>query len=141
MGIGPSVGYWLTTLRDRGVLPAGCSLVDLGPQDLVWPEPALRRFLATHFDDAKACRAYLEQTERRNGNVIERPAVEFYRLLGVGHHESFDFGDPVATYQHNLNLPLEVERQYDVVTDFGTFEHIFNIGEAFRTAHNLACTG
>lgn len=64
-------------------------------------------------------------------------AEEFYRELGCGKYVSID-GNGRGTYTHDLNLPLPADfGRFDLVTDFGTGEHIFNQFQVFKTIHYL----
>jgi hypothetical protein len=45
---------------------------------------------------------------------------------------------------HDLNKPFEDKskfNKFDIVTDHGSCEHVFNIAECYRTMHNLAKPG
>lgn len=68
------------------------------------------------------------------------PASEWYALLGCGHYDCVD-GNGRGTITHDLNKRFPVTRQYDLVTDFGTGEHVFNQFEVWRTIHALTRTG
>jgi len=49
-------------------------------------------------------------------------------------------GGEFEAIPHDLNLPFEDSRLYgtfDLVTDHGTCEHVFNMVEAYRTMHRL----
>jgi hypothetical protein len=141
MAIGPSVGYWLGSLYNRGVFEDASSVVELGPSEFNWPQKTLPSFLEQHFTNLEARSEFLAGCHLRNGELHLDRSDSFYGLLGIDDYNSIDFGDPSATIKHNLNLPFTPERTYDVVADFGTLEHVFNIGEAFRTAHNLLRPG
>ena len=46
-----------------------------------------------------------------------------------------------AGLKDDLNKPFEDKskfNKYDIVTDFGSCEHVYNIGECYKTVHNLA---
>ena len=42
---------------------------------------------------------------------------------------------------HDLNFVLNADRHYDSVLDFGTLEHVFDIGQAFRNVISLCADG
>jgi len=65
----------------------------------------------------------------------------FYSLFGLGPYASIDATDERATYRIDLSNPIESLPEFDVVTNFGTTEHVFNIGEAFRSIHRLTKPG
>src|SRR5262245_57815982 len=76
-----------------------------------------------------------------DGRVARDAQKPFYALFGLGPYASIDVDDDRATYQLDLNLPAKELAEYDVVTNFGTTEHVFNIGEAFKSIHNLTRPG
>ena len=78
------------------------------------------------------------------GGELDRPASEFYKGLGCGRYEAID-ANGQGTYTADLNLPLCREDilswRFDLVTDFGTGEHIFDQGRLWRTLHHLTKPG
>lgn len=93
-------------------LPQGFTVIELGSQMLVWTTP-------------------------------KRPARTFYQELGCSRYESID-GNGEGTIVHDLNLPPNGTwhlTPYDLVTDFGTGEHIFNQAQVWTTVHNLTKVG
>jgi hypothetical protein len=70
-----------------------------------------------------------------------RLAEEWYREIGCGRYVSLD-----ANGKGNLAVDLNRKWQHDIgrfdlVTDFGTGEHIFNQAEVWRTMHTLTKSG
>jgi len=68
------------------------------------------------------------------------PAVTLYKSLGCGRYVSID-GNKAGTILHDLNLPLPNIGAFDLVTDFGTGEHIFDQAQVWRTIHSLTKVG
>ena len=141
MGIGPAVGTWLGQLHARGVFAAAASVIELGPSEFTWPKRSLPRFIEDLAGDPAQTAAFLQDLDDKAGQSHMSNAASFYGLLGIDDYNSMDYGDSSATLKHNLNLPLETDLRFDVVADFGTLEHVFNIGEGFRTVHNLLPRG
>jgi hypothetical protein len=80
--------------------------------------------------------------QKMSGGKAPTPAEAFYRGLGCGSYLAIDAngrGDVTA----DLNLPLTGRRlgQFDLVTDFGTGEHIFDQAQVWRTLHELCRPG
>ena len=85
------------------------------------------------------------------GGELDRPASEFYKGLGCGRYEAIDAnGQGTLTSDLNRPLPLTVAfthkpikwmESFDLVTDFGTGEHIFDQGQLWRTIHDLTKPG
>ncbi len=66
---------------------------------------------------------------RRRPGWSKRPAVEFYRELGCSHYESIDANNGGTIYA-DLNKPLDPHPgEFDLVTDFGTSEHVWDIAQ------------
>ncbi len=69
-----------------------------------------------------------------------RLAKDFYKELGCGRYESID-GNGRGTFLYDLNIKWAQKGSrwapFDLVTDFGTGEHIFNQAQVFRTLHVL----
>lgn len=66
-----------------------------------------------------------------------RLARDFYvRDLGAGEYVSVD-GNGRGTITADLNKPLPYLGEFDLVTDFGTGEHVFNQYQVFKTIHDL----
>jgi hypothetical protein len=68
------------------------------------------------------------------------PAAALYKRLGCGRYVSID-GNNEGTLQHDLNLPLPDIGTFDLVTDFGTGEHIFHQLQVWTTVHTLTKVG
>lgn len=70
-----------------------------------------------------------------------RLAKEFFESLGCGRYESID-ANGRGTITFDLNRKWHGKHgEFDLVTDFGTGEHIFNQAEVWRTMHVLAKPG
>jgi hypothetical protein len=65
----------------------------------------------------------------------------FYSIFGGHDYRSLDLTDPRADFAYDLSYPLPDIGKYDVVTNFGTTEHVFNIGRSFESIHNLLNVG
>jgi hypothetical protein len=52
-----------------------------------------------------------------------------------------DPGTPGSKYRLDLNQPLPIDEQFDLVINIGTAEHIFNVHQFFKTAHDRTRTG
>jgi hypothetical protein len=67
-------------------------------------------------------------------------AEPWYRSLGCGRYVSLD-ANGRGTMTVDLNQKLALKEQFDLVTDFGTGEHIFNQGQLWKSIHGLAKPG
>jgi hypothetical protein len=73
-----------------------------------------------------------------------------YRLAKIAFRAMLDYSSlsavdlvegPEAEYRLDLNQPLPIDRQFDIVLNLGTAEHIFNIGQCYRSMHELTKPG
>jgi SAM-dependent methyltransferase len=85
------------------------------------------------------------------GEPTKRLARVWYEQeLGCGRYVSID-GNGRGTFVADLNLPIDVHsfelvtdcrmKAFDLVTDFGTGEHIFDQAQVWRTLHDLTKPG
>jgi len=138
MAVGAIHLSWMRHLAKKGVFNDLHSVIDLGPQDIQLEQDILRQAMlsiAPENLDSLLGAMYSE------GHIAPNAQVPFYSLFGLGPYESIDNDDPRATHRLDLNQPVRGLSEFDVVTNYGTTEHVFNIGEAFRSIHNLTRPG
>jgi hypothetical protein len=125
MGIGPEPAALLRSLK----LPKGFTVVELGSQIF---------HQGTRSINGKA-----------NPDWWRKPARELYESLGCSRYESID-ANGHGTLLADLNLPVtpadfgpEIGEAggFDLTTDFGTGEHIWDIAQVWRTMHALTKPG
>lgn len=64
----------------------------------------------------------------------------FWKELGIKNYKCSDINKSHDSIYLDLNKPLtdkKLLRKFDLVTDFGNNEHVFNVGEAYKTMYNL----
>jgi len=138
MAIGCVHTEWMFWLKRQGLFKAGSSLIDLGPQDIQVPIDYLKALTGRLNDRALAPLAdavYRDGTPRRDAQAA------YYKLFGFDRYESADLEDDRATYKLDLNRPTAGLPKFDVVTDFGTMEHVYDIARVFETMHALLNPG
>jgi hypothetical protein len=67
-----------------------------------------------------------------------------YEALGFKEYASIDINSELGAINHDLNKPFEDKSKfgkYDLVTDHGSCEHVFNVPECYKTIHNLTKPG
>lgn len=74
------------------------------------------------------------------GEPRRRLASAWYAEWGCDRYVSVD-GNGRGTITADLNQPLLPIGEYDLVTDFGTGEHIFDQAQVWRTLHRLVEPG
>ena len=141
------------SLRDS--LPAAPTVVELGNQSF---NPTLNGILTKDEDQIfPVLLRYLDQ----RGKPYDRAALErlaslsvaeqkahtatFFKALGFASYDAIDLNSRYGSLIMDLNLDLRehygFDRTFDLVTNIGTGEHIFNQYAVVRNAHNLTKVG
>lgn len=143
MGISAFIAEAVAELSARGELASAQTLLEFGPQSLatLTGDTGYYTKLARRIGGDAAAQAFQAAAFDGQGRFRHDAQKAFYSIFGIDQYDSVDLLDPQATYCHNLNDPLVLDRQYDIVTDFGTAEHVFNIGQNFVNAHNALKVG
>jgi len=139
MGINALQVAWMSRLAQKGIIGPGNSVVEFGPQDVFCSRQAVeihgRKHCALSKLSAVLDEMYDGQTRR---DVV--PSV-FYSIFGVTRYRSVDLIDPRADWMRDCNIPFTLPEQFDIVTNFGTSEHVFNISAVFRSMHDIVRPG
>lgn len=82
---------------------------------------------------------------RRSPKFWRKPARLLYEGMGCGRYEAID-GNDGGTILADLNEPIEswgaeLVGAFDLVTDVGTSEHVFDFAECWRSIHLLCKPG
>lgn len=129
-------------LWQRGYFAGFQSVVEIGSQEL--------RVSPQHFDELLKAAGVSEYPKEdfsllRNWPRGPRPSARsFYKLIGLTKYSCVDLNGQHDAIPLDLNFPLENKAlygQYDLVTDYGSNEHVFNVAEAYRTMHRLCKPG
>ena len=133
MGINIVIFDWLLKLQADGLIGHGETMLELGPQDImVTPLHAMARL-------HPLSRPGLDISSVIAGGTISPSSQKtLYAALGVGQYLSSDNMDERADFLIDLNHPVQGNsRQFDLITNFGTAEHVFNVAQVFVTIHQL----
>ncbi len=127
----------------RGFYKGFESVFDMGAQDLLLDLEEFKGLLALagiNNYDVSEFSILAKSPSKRMGTEA------FYKLLGFKKYLCCDLYEHVRTgmrwnaIQHDLNYPItdnSLLGKYDLVTDYGNNEHVFNLTEAYRSLHNL----
>ncbi len=142
MGIGISSIQNLLELYDLGYLKEANSILEIGSQEVHVNYKDL-----IHISKI----AGISENEIENiPNVKNWPFSPrgssrfFYEILGIKEYTSIDINGEYNSIPHDLNEPFNDKskfNKYDIVTDYGSCEHVFNVGECYKTLHNLLKPG
>jgi len=71
------------------------------------------------------------------------PAGRYYRKLGVKYHISLDLNGKNGAMAVDLDKPVpgKLLNKFDLVTDYGTIEHVNNQYQVFRNMHDVCKEG
>ena len=130
-------------LKKRRLLKPKGTLLELGKQNWGGDIP-----LDTLLKDARATQAEIADIEAIAADDLNSTKLTDYyyrRALGFSKVESLDPGEADSTYKFDLNLPCSRSQfrygQYDMVTNSGTGEHVFDTCQFFRNVHEVTKPG
>ena len=137
MGLSYIMMDWLGDLHSAGTFAGKRSVLELGPQDFHYITPDNIRRLSVRVRGTAPDRQEIEWTFFDAGQARRWTAIrDLYALLGLDDYSAADTDDERAVYTVDLNQPVGLGRKFDVITDFGTLEHVFNIGTAIKFIHD-----
>lgn len=123
MGILQEPLDWIKGLREIKALPKRFSVLELGDQFVTAVTP---KYLAREFYKSVGCGRYVSiDGNAMNGSLLFDLNIPTSKQLGVRSSGDLD----------------ALTSQYDLVTDFGTGEHIFDQAAVWRTIHEFAKPG
>jgi hypothetical protein len=67
--------------------------------------------------------------------------VVYEMFFAPANMQTIDFGGTPTAQRLDLNAPVQLDRRFDLVINHGTAEHIFNVAQVFRTAHDYTVPG
>lgn len=151
MGLGISSLQNNLELYSLGYYKNCKSVIDLGSQELHIKKDDLKElFKYASLDDN-----LIDKYPNINNwpNQPRCSSKHFYRSLGFDEYKSIDINYNTSVnfqdnehdcIEHDLNKPFEDKtffNKFDLVTDYGTCEHVFNVPECYRTMHKLVKPG
>ena len=138
MAIGCIHTEWLFRLAQKGAFAARNKLLDLGPQDIQISRSYLQEAIPKYsgHDSAGSIAAIFDGAAPRRDCQLD-----FYRLYEIEDYKSADLDDDRADYAIDFNNPTVEVPRVDVVTDFGTAEHVYDIGHVFEFMHRVLKPG
>ena len=141
MGIGIAAIQNTLELYNLGYLKDSKNVLEIGAQELHLKKEDLKEL----FDNAGLKCDSVDKYPTNNWPDAPRwPAKYFYESLGIQGYESIDINSKYGAINHDLNKPFEDKskfNKFDIVTDHGSCEHVFNISECYKTMHNLTKPG
>ena len=81
-------------------------------------------------------------TEQPKNFLFDLASIFWRTFLGSHSYKAIDLdGVDDCVYKLDLNEPTNLDQQFDVVCNFGTAEHVFNVYQVFKTIHDLTKPG
>jgi SAM-dependent methyltransferase len=141
----------LWALRREGIVGPGKSrsVLDFGEQN--WFGDIAPASLYQLIDQLDGRAPDREGQRERLDRILAEPlsdlsmfalAKVFYGIVFGEHvYRAVDLHGTAIAEKHDLNLPLPFADQFDVVTNLGTAEHIFNQCQMFKSVHETTNPG
>ena len=80
----------------------------------------------------------IKENYKKNSNIYFDIAKLYYKILfNYKTYKSVDLHGTNMSVKKDLNYPYSDDLKYDVITNFGTTEHIFNQYEVYNSIHKL----
>jgi len=145
MGLGIGGIQLFLELYQRGDLAGIKSVAEIGAQDIYINLVDLQRLTAAAGLNDIDFEPFAPLADHiRSENTPACSGRHFYELIGVNKYTCFDVENHHSAILADLNYPLDDTSLYgtfDMVTDHGSAEHVFNIAEVYRTMHRLCRQG
>ena len=138
----------LSSFREHSILPLQPRVLELGESN--WygdvsggeleqeirrqiSDPVIRDLFLARLDEAVIA--------QRPSLLYELAQIFFFAIVQPDSYVANDPGTPGSKYRFDLNLPVSIAEKFDLVLNIGTAEHIFNVYQFFKTAHDLTVPG
>ncbi len=134
-------------LKGRGHIMTGSTLMEIGKQNWCDDVP-LDKLIADTADQTTTKK--LRAIHKKDPNSFKIVDHYYRNVLGVSDYKSIDPGVADSDYKYDLNYALPwgcgddvgvATGQFDIVTNSGTGEHIFNQAQLFQSVHELTKPG
>jgi hypothetical protein len=127
----------------RPLLGSSPSVIELGNQSFTADTPTLQAIIEKYGNGA-AGTVDVESLRRIQKLSYEAKLPEtgnFYRALGFGSYDAIDINSKFGSLVMDLNLDLRAHynyrKRFELVTNSGTGEHLFNQYQVFKNVHDL----
>jgi SAM-dependent methyltransferase len=130
---------WLSRLAKKNVIRPGDSMVEFGPQDVLARRSDLEFYARRHCPPTELQKTLNEIYDGEKPRPIT--PVAFYGMFGVKRYRSLDLTDPRSDWIKDCNESFTLPERFDIATNFGTAEHVFNIAAMFKSMHDVLRPG
>ena len=138
----------LITLKDEGVVGQGLtnSIFEIGEQNWFGDIQAINYLeqLINKYAKPEEKNDFFKEYEsikidaKKNKSISFKIVKLYYKIIfNFKTYKAIDFHGTIFSVERDLNYPYSENTKYDLITNFGTTEHIFNQFEVYKTIHNL----
>jgi hypothetical protein len=138
----------LSSFREHRILPLRPRTLELGESNWYGDvsveqlEDEIRRLVTDPVELERHLAVLAEAAiAQRPEMLYELARIFFAAIVQVGSYSAVDPGTPGSRYRFDLNRPVPINERFDLVLNIGTAEHIFNVFQFFKTAHDLTKPG
>lgn len=138
-----SVEYSLfRSLREQNMLPLNGSVLECGEANWYGDVPLKELADDIHrFALDKDRQPLLHQLDeivhaKRPEYLFEICKVFWHTFLQPKSMTAIDFHGTEQALKLDLNDPINLQQQFDLIMNLGTVEHVFNVAQAFKTIHD-----
>ena len=129
------------SMREQNVIPMNGDILELGEAN--WYGDVDIRLLAQDIYKyaAQSKRKELFDSlneileSKRRTYLWEIAKIYYATFFQPNSMDAIDFDGTEKAMKLDLNLPIDLKKQYDIVTNLGTAEHVFDIAQVFKTIH------
>jgi hypothetical protein len=139
--------FLLSELDAAGVLPPHPEVLELGESNWYGDVPVDKLIVDIRDSrlamvDRQALLAGLDDALSRDdeARLFAVAKIALQRFTGYRSLTAIDLHG-VTSQRFDLNQPVPLDRQFDLTLDFGTGEHVFNVYQFFKTAHEMTRSG
>jgi hypothetical protein len=138
----------LASFREHQILPLKPRVLELGESNWYGDvssdrfEQEIRRLVASPSQrDLFLVQLHDMVSANRPAVLYELARLFFKAIVQAGDYSAIDPGTPGSRFRFDLNRPVPIVEQFDLTLNIGTAEHIFNVYQFFKTAHERTITG
>lgn len=146
MGVSVNPLARILYLHDQGLLPPGASIMELGAQQLYCKgkEEFLRGFIASFAAKNPAVKPAQQYTAKELTALADGGFMSTLMTACGLKYSAIDIFEGAGTIIFDLNRQepgAEMRNKYDLVTNFGTTEHVVNQYLSLKTIHEITRPG
>ncbi len=141
MAIGIVEYSMIRSLRVQGALPVGGNLLEIGQAnwfgnvELNQLAEDIAEFAPGHRREALASKLRDISDDGPPKHMFALAKMFWETFLQPASMTAIDLGGDEQAHKLDLNQPVDLGSQFDVVSNLGTAEHVFNVAQLFKTIH------